>query len=51
MDSIYHKQVIMVYLVADKFFACCHWWNKLTGKIQGGSQKNHKEGAFKIVNI
>jgi len=37
VDSIYDKQVTMVCLEEDKKFEYCHWWNKLTGKIQGGS--------------
>lgn len=40
VDKIYDKQVTMVYFEEDRFFAYCHWWNSLTGKMQGGSQRN-----------
>jgi len=51
VDSIYvyDKQVTMVYLEEDNFFAYCHWWNKLTGKIQGGSQKNVKKEHLELL--
>ena len=46
------KQVIMIYLENEKFFAYCHWWNSLTGKMQGGMQSrvNKKDIPLLIAN-
>jgi hypothetical protein len=51
IKSIYEKQVIMVYLEDKNFFAYCHWWNSLTGKMQGGMQsKVHKKDIPLLVS-
>jgi hypothetical protein len=51
VDNIYSKSTIAVYLEDKKFFAYCHWWNSLTGKIQGGFQKKvNNENVLQLVS-
>jgi hypothetical protein len=51
VKNIYNKQVIMIYLEDKNFFAYCHWWNSLTGKMQGGTQsKVYKKDVPLLVS-
>ena len=51
VENIYNKQVIMVYLEDKNFFTYCHWWNSLTGKMQGGCQsKVYKKDISLLVS-
>jgi hypothetical protein len=50
VDNIYEKQVIMIHLEDENFFAYCHWWNSLTGKMQGGTSKVHKKDILQLIS-
>src|SRR5579871_1135500 len=41
-------QMMCIYHVPSGMFAYCHWWNSLTGKIQGGSRSVDRQGVLKI---
>jgi len=40
VDKVYNREVIMVYDEASMLFGYCHWFNKLTGKVQGSIKRN-----------
>jgi hypothetical protein len=53
VKRIHKDKVIMIYLKEKKTFAYCHWWNSITGKIQGGIAKgvSDEELPALIVNF
>jgi hypothetical protein len=51
--KIHKDKVIMVYLEDEQKFAYCHWWNSLTGRMQGGTSKkvSSKEVLTLVANF
>jgi nitrogen regulatory protein PII len=48
--KIYKSKITMIYLEEEETFAYCHWWNSLTGKMQGGiSTKVNNEEVLTLV--
>lgn len=44
------KQMMCMYHVPSSTFAYCHWWNSLTGKMQGGSKVVKSGDLSKVMS-